>query len=293
MKPYFFPVYAMLFATYLYHNRITLVSFIKFPLTIGLFVVIIATPFTIHNYTKYKIFAPVQNSSFAGLPPNPALLSIRELVKIFGENSIAWDNSSLMNYFYNKDGKIDNSIEFPKNHIVDGYTLHDIEILRDSVLKATSPETTESIQNFVVQETDRISTIYFNEKPYRKYVYRIESFLNYSLFSYEWYNIDNKMSSRELIRFIYRNYIVILYYFVLIFGLLGFIIYRKIKEIQVLHIIIIWHILLFGFYMGFPESRMMLSPFYLILVFCFLFVDSIILRIKKNKRANKDTITNI
>lgn len=276
MKPYLFPVYAIVGIIYLVANYNKLKNLIIYLCVFSAPVIIMCLPFTYHNYHNYKIFAPVQNTTWAGYKSNPAFLATREFVKSFGENSTFWDDGALIKYFYCASDSFDVNMNFPEKYIATGYTINDIENLRDSILKATSDtRSNEHVIEYVCAETERIKNLYFIEHPVKKFTYRILSFTKYAVCTHHYFSLNKDYSLRNIIRYIVRNFLSVAYYYILLLGVIGIIQCKNQRSLWAYYGIFLWIVLFFGLWSGFPESRMFVIGYYMLLPGAILFTDCI------------------
>lgn len=277
MKPYLFPIYAIVGIIYLVANYTKVKKLIIYFCVFSAPVIIMCLPFTYNNYHNYKIFAPVQNTTWAGSKPNLAFLATRNLVKSFGENSTYWDDGALMRYFYSDSDTFDVNISFPEKYIAPGYNINDIENLRDSIQKATSDtRSNEYVIKYVCDESDRIKNLYFEEHPYKKFTYKILSFTKYAVCTHHYFSLDNDYSIRNIIRYLVRNFITILYYFILLVGIVGIVQCKRNKFLYTYYGIFLWIVIFFGFWSGVPESRLFIVAYYMLIPGTCLLVDKLV-----------------
>lgn len=277
LKPYLFPIYAIVGIIYLVANYNKLKNLIKYLCVFSVPVIIMCLPFTYYNYHNYKIFAPVQNTAWAGYKPNPAFLATRNFVKSFGENSTFWDDDALIRYFYCGSDTFDVNISFPEKYIAPGYNINDIENLRDSIQKATSyTRSNEEVIKYVCDESDRITNLYFKEHPLKKFTYKFLSFTKYAVCTHHYFSLNNDYSIPNIIRYCVRNFLAITYYFILVGGIVGIFLCKKYKSLYPFYGIFLWIVIFFGLWSGFPESRMFVIAYYMLIPGCCLLVDKFV-----------------
>ena len=287
LKPYFFPVYAIVGLIYCFDIRWNFKKIFHYVFIISIPVVVICTPFTVRNLIRFQVFAPVQNTTYGGGTMDENLRAMRSTFRVWGENFVNWENTTLGTYFLPVNDIFEYKYDFPKRLIVDGYTMQDIENLRALCRQAGK---TDSVDLLIQSEFERMRNIFIEQKPFEAYFFsRIRTTL-LLLRSPLYFSANEVTNLKQAAVFTLQYSRQILYYFILVFGLIG-IIWLCVENRKYLFIALIpfWLILFFGIILQWTEERFFKHGFFLLYIGAFFFIDKIILFVKQ-KIKKYDTI---
>lgn len=127
MKPYLLPIYAICFFDWAISNKVFNVKrWAKYVAIMSVPLIIICLPFTIRNAVKLHIFAPMQNTVWAGVQPDPVNSEMRKMVRTWGEDHTEW--GGVGTYFMPCEG-VEYTGDIPSHIYTTDYNEKDIESL--------------------------------------------------------------------------------------------------------------------------------------------------------------------
>jgi len=281
LKPYFFPVYAIVGLIYCFDIRWNFKKIFHYVFIISIPVIVICAPFTVRNLVRFQVFAPVQNTTYGGGTMNENFRAMRNTFRVWGENPINWENETLGTFFLPVSDVFEYKYDFPKRLIVDGYTMQDIENLRDLCRKAGK---SDSIDLLIQSEFERMRNIFIEQKPFEAYFFSKIRTTLILLHSPLYFSANEVTNVKQAVVFTLQYSRQILYYFIFIFGLIG-IIWLCIKDRKYLFIALIplWLMLFFGIIMQLPEQRFFKHGFFLLYIGVVFVIDKIVLFAKQIK----------
>jgi hypothetical protein len=269
LKPYFLPLFALLFLHYLIQRKRTAKELIHYVLLMSLPLIIFALPFTIRNLVRFNTFAPFQNTAYAGLKSPIEQDAMRKTVALWGESSVRWESESLGSYFMpllGKTGKY--RYEFPQRLIVKGYTMSDIVKLKNKCAEfATNP--TKKLSNEIINEFSRFREIYLEEKPLE--IVSSKFRLAFLLIRPPLKIPDLTIGVQSTILFVQHC----LYYSILILGFFGLLLLSYFDRKYLFVCLFVCYILIFFSVLGAPERRFFMQAYFMFIVGSIYFVDKI------------------
>lgn len=284
MKPYYLIVYSILFVDYVFFVKANYKKAFRFVLFMSIPLVVICLPFTIFNLKEKRIFAPMQNTTYAGSQPDSAFSAIRSLVREWGEDYISWDNNALGTYFYPIPG-FQYAHAFPERLLTPDYSLSDIQQLKKDYAKyelANNPNEKRILRHKIITNSLLIKESWRKHHPFSVITSRIKV-IKYLVFQ-GGFSINHRHSG---LRHIVSNLLCFIqwssYYIFLIFGLLGFSYFLKLNKNYRFILFIMFYIVIFFSILRAGESRFF-SPmvFYLIIGTAY-FLDYIVSYLRTHK----------
>lgn len=274
IKPYFLIIYALCFFDYLWNikNNISIQKCLRYVCIMSIPLIIICTPFTIRNYMKWGIFAPMQNTGWFGRKIPPAYLSVSNFIKITGKNDISWDSTALGTFFYpEKDCKY--AGELPGDIITPDYSENDLYCLRYDLQEYL--KTDDELLGYSVEErAKKYTASYIKYHPLSPITSRLQYM--WMLVKHDDYKVNYRHNG---IRFYISNILslwhVCKYYIYLLLGVVSICLIIKYINIK----FVLWigvFILLYFSYIRAGEHRFYLLVEYLYLISIPIFIDYLI-----------------
>lgn len=130
--------------------------------------ILLLIPWTIRNYKIYSQFIPLQINSTAGYNYTQAELSFRRFVSAWGDDFIYWERTSAGCYFI-PSASVACDFKIPEHALTKSYTLRDIEKAREEFIQLQHTYS-DSLNNKVTSDFDRLTNLYISEKPLQYYV---------------------------------------------------------------------------------------------------------------------------
>jgi len=257
IKPYLLPIFALCFLDWTLQNKVWKIKeWTKYVGIMSLPLLLICAPFTIRNAVKLRMFAPMQNTGFAGITPDPTMMSLRGLVCTWGEDYVSWEPQSLGTFFLHIDPNIDYEGEFP-DVMTQDYTYDDLYQLREDYavyLKAEGLER-DSIGQSIQDRAALYIQSYKAEHPYWRFyaIYRAGKRLVFDDAGFHFNHRHNGL------RHVISNSIMLtsslVYLFILIGGFIGLLLLIPYaKDIRIMTWVTLWIIILFS-YLNSGEHR--------------------------------------
>ena len=285
LKPYFFPVYAIVGLIYLFDIKWNIKKMLKYVLIISIPVIVIVAPFTVRNLVRFQVFAPVQNTMYGGGAMNENLRAMRMTFRVWGENYVNWENNTLGTFFFPVSDGFEYKYDFPERLIVDGYTMQDIENLRKLTLKT---DRTEADDLLIRSEFERLRRIYIEQRPFEAHFFsRIRTTWILVRSPITMAEAERVANLKQAIMFVYKHSKDILYYFILFVGLIGMmLICFKNRKFLFVSLIVAWLILFFGIITQMTEERFFMHGFFLLYIGMAFLLDKTISFVKPINRKN-------
>jgi hypothetical protein len=206
-------------------------------------------PWTIRNYSLLGKFIPLQESTTAGYDFDEAHFAYRRFVQAWGGSLIYWDKRSAGCYFIVSDNPCE--FHFPPYAFTEGYTLKDIEHVRDKYV-ALQKKYSDSLSVEVINDFDRLTGIYIKEQPIRYYfTSRIMLLKDFLFHSGSYYlPINSSFKCYHSYQLLIKIVESLLYYLTLLAGISGLIIlFIKNRSTAILLAIPVYLIILFPFFL--------------------------------------------
>lgn len=283
IKPYLLPIFALCFFDWVFtHKIVQCKRWLIFIGVMSLPLVVICLPFTIRNAKKYHIFAPMQNTTFAGSRPDSTMNALRSLVNTWGEDYVSWETYTLGTFFIREDPNIDYEETFP-DVMTDDYSYNDLYQLREdyAVYKMSTGYVKDSIGKSICERVELYKQSYKEAHP----LWRGYAFLRTAhrlVFGHITFEINHRHSG---IRCVLSNGLIWLnkglYLLMLVLGIVGLglcVMYAK--DMRIITWIVLWLILFFS-YINAGEHRFFLVGEYYCLAGMIYALDKIIMKLMK------------
>jgi len=149
-------------------DRAAVPAYFRRTIILSLPLLILLTPWIIRNAIVLKKFIPAQENIYAGYNYSEADLSFSNFAGGWGGGVIYWDSKDAGCYF-TLNPPYGCSFVIPSLALTNGYSVDDIERVRQDFLKLQANPSPELEKN-VIAEFKRLTAIYQQERPFMYYV---------------------------------------------------------------------------------------------------------------------------
>ena len=135
---------------------------------LGLPLIILLSPWIVRNAVVLGKFIPAQEDIWAGYNYSESYLAFANFAGAWGGGSVPWDATDAGCYFLIQ-GNNNCSYSIPEYALTDGYSLNEIESVRQNFIKLQENYSPQ-LDAVTAAEFVRLSNIYRNEQPFRYYI---------------------------------------------------------------------------------------------------------------------------
>lgn len=297
LKPYYGLFLVLIAAEMLMHYvkekkfKTKIFSLVKEQIILVSTLLILLSPWTIRNYNKLNAFVPLQQNMQAGYYYDETTQAFRDFVASWGGSYMYWDKRSAGCYFT---VMINLPCDFimPEYAYCNCYGKKELDELRQMYFRhqinVGNRIIDETLKKSVSKRFNDYTNCFKNEKPFFYYVIspllRIKNtFIHSGSFYYEINHDKGFFYYFFLLTKIVQS---LIYYLVLIFGILGmFAFTKKHSESWIFIIFPLTLVLFFPIYLTWCEWRY-LNPFYLFFTVSMCFFISLFFKNKSNSEIN-------
>ena len=168
LKPYLVILYLPFFLCVLKKEQGTFSRSFQSVIVLSLPLILLLLPWIIRNAVVLGKFIPSQESFTAGYNYTEADFAFRRFAGAWGGDFIFWNPQSAGCYFQ-RTPPVKCTFTMPDYAIVEGYTMKDVEDLRQEYFRLQenfSPE----LDKEVAEKFDRLTNIYKSQKPFMYYI---------------------------------------------------------------------------------------------------------------------------
>jgi hypothetical protein len=277
LKPYFSLFYILIGIKFLLDKPFLIKNVISKTLIISIPLIILITPYTIRNYIKFQVFQPF-SELYAGYPYTKADLEYREFIKAWGGTFISWNRRSAGCFFESQDFR-NCEFKFPYYAFCKGYKIDDVLKARKIYLQYLK-NPSKSLEDSVIKSFSTLTQLYKENCPFRYYfLSRFSTTKTFLFHSGSYYlPINKKFPCYKSYQFLIKLFQSFLYYYSLIFGIIGLLIlYFNDKKTYLISIIPFYLILFFPIILKATEFRYF-STSYPFLMFGAVYITVVFLK---------------
>jgi hypothetical protein len=255
LKPYFGLFYIFMGIPFLFNKPFVFKSIFNKTLILSIPLVIYIAPYTIRNYLKFRVFQPF-SEFYGGYPYSKVYSAYSDFIKAWGGSIVSWDKRSAA-CFFEPVSNIPCEFEFPKYAFCKGYKIDDVVKVRNLYLQYCK-NPSKNLEDSVIKSFNTLTQLYKENCPIRYYfLSRLITTKTFLFHSGSYYLPINKNSPCfKSYQFFIKLLQSFLYYYSLIFGIVGLmILFIRDKKTYLLTIIPFYLILFFPVILKASEFR--------------------------------------
>jgi len=280
LKPYFVLLYPLFFLDFAIGNQIFTPSNWKSnfsnltvkSIVLALPLILLLLPWAARNFVVLDKIIFSQENVYAGYKYKRAELAFRRFTYAWGSDFIFWNPQSRnpTYYFLKEHSEIHDQIKLPQHAITQGYSMEEIERVRQDYLQLQEHYSFE-LDDDVTARFDRLTSVYKNEKPFMYYVgsgfISAKKILLHTNSQFLLLFINPKSACYSGWQAVFRIVNSGIYLITILFGFAGIAVLTIKRKIGVIFAVIpLFLILFFGFYDRHAEGRYFIQGFPVLLL---------------------------